>query len=138
MSDQYSATLPKHLREKPLVLVVDDNYDNVAFACGSLDIFGYEYLMAMNGKAAIEMAMENLPDLILLDIVMPEMSGITVAQTLKNNPVTKHIHLIAITGLTHPKHKEEILIAGCDDYLCKPYFIEDLESKVGRVLSCVI
>ncbi len=118
-----------------VVLVVDDNEDNLILATSSLELMGIKHLVAMNGDAAIDMAKDKLPDLILLDIVMPEANGIKVTQTLKNNSLTKHIPIIAVTGLSYPHQTKEILDAGCNDYICKPYLIDDLEEKVAYFLN---
>ena len=128
-------SLQKPARDMPLVLVVDDNEDNVLFACGSLDLLNFQYVVARDGQTAIDIAKDKLPDLILLDVVMPGMDGITVMQTLKCNSRTNHIPIIAVTGLAFSAQKKMILKGGCDDYLCKPYLIEELEQKLGLFLD---
>ena len=85
--------------------------------------------------SSIDIAMDRLPDLILLDIVMPDIDGITISRMLKNHPRTSHIPIVAVTGLACQHYKEEILDAGCDDYICKPYLIEDFESMVASFLK---
>jgi len=126
--------LKKPVQDVPLILIVDDNEDNILFASGSLQILNLPCIVADSGKKAIEMAINELPDLILLDIVMPDLSGIMVTETLRNNPQTAHIPIIAVTGLTYPIQRQEIMNAGCDDYLPKPYLIEELADK----LSCFV
>lgn len=117
------------------MLVVDDNEDNILLACSFLELLSCQHLTAENGKIAMDMAMDKLPDLILLDIVMPETDGITVTQTLKQNSLTNHIPIIAVTGLSFLHQKKQILDSGCDDYICKPYLIEELERKLVRLLN---
>ena len=65
---------------------------------------------------------------------MPEVDGITTTRLLKANPLTSHIPVVAVTGLTLPQHRSAIKEAGCDDYISKPFLIEALEAKVVRHL----
>lgn len=132
MLNQSDAFKRTPLRNTPLVLVVDDHEDNVIFATGSLELLNLEYIVAHNGKSAAQMALKELPDLILLDVVMPQMDGITVTQILKQNPVTRDIPIVAVTGLVYKSQREQIIKAGFDDYLSKPYLIEELSSKLDR------
>lgn len=124
----------KSVRNAPLILIVDDNEDNILFASSSLQLLKFPCIVANSGAKAIEIATNKLPDLILLDIVMPNVSGIEVTEVLKNNPKTARIPIVAVTGLTYPIQLQQISEAGCDDYLCKPYAIEELADK----LSCFI
>lgn len=125
----------KPSRSVPLALVIDDNEDNVLFACGSLELLNFRCIVASSGASAIDLAKDKLPDLILMDIVMPEMDGISVTQSLKNNPLTNHIPVIAVTGLALSAQREQIMTGGCDDYLCKPYMIEELSEKIANFLD---
>ena len=119
----------------PLVLVVDDNEDNILYACGSLELSHCRHVVAGDGRAALDLAKDKLPDLILMDIVMPKVDGISLTRKLKSHPRTSHIPVIAVTGLAFNHQKEQILNAGFDDYLCKPYLIEDLENKLTLFLN---
>ena len=136
MLNQSYAIRQRIHRKSPLVLVVDDNEDNIIFTCGSLKLLKYQYLAASSGKTAFDIAVDKLPDLILLDIVMPGMSGIELTQRLKRNPLTNHIPIIAVTGLSYPHQKQQVMDAGCDDYLVKPYLIEKLENKLSNFRRC--
>ena len=91
MLSQYCASKRTPLRNTPLALVVDDNEDNAMFAMGSLHLLNFECIVAHSGNAATQMAIAKLPDVILLDVVMPEMNGIAVVQTLKQNSLTRNI-----------------------------------------------
>jgi len=125
----------KLIRKEPLVLVIEDNEDNLFYATAILELSHYRFLKAKNGRIGIDIAMDKLPDLILLDIVMPEVDGIEVIETLRRNPLTNHIHMIALTGLTYPQDVETIMDAGCDEYLHKPFMIEELEEKLNLFLQ---
>ena len=135
MSIKFHPLLQKKVRKFPLVLVVDDNQDNLILAGATLDLMGIKPLIVRDGNTAIDIAIDRLPDLILLDIVMPDIDGITISRMLKKHPRTNHIPIVAVTGLTCEHHKEEIRGAGCDDYICKPYLIEDFESMVASFLK---
>ena len=123
------------LQLNPLVLVVDDNEDNILYACSSLELSNCQPIVAENGQTALNLAIDKLPDLILMDIVMPKVDGISLTRMLKSHLRTSHIPVIAVTGLAFPHQKEQILNAGFDDYLCKPYLIEDLENKLTFFLE---
>ena len=123
-------------RITPLVLVVDDDADNLVFISQVLDILNLKHLATNKAKNALDLAMDKRPDLILLDMVMPELDGIQTTRLLKTNLLTNHIPIIAVTGLTLPKHKSAIKDAGCDDYISKPFLIDNLETKIIKHLYC--
>lgn len=125
----------KSSRDVPLVLIVDDDLDNIMFVGYVLDILGIEHLFAEDGESALNLAINRIPDLILLDMVMPEINGMEVTRLLKHNPLTAGIPIIAVTGLTLPQHRFAIKQAGCDDYISKPLLIEELEAKIANCLS---
>ena len=130
MSCNSNTLLSRSLRTLPLVLVVDDDRDNLVLIAHVLDILNLKHLAVSEAKNALDIAMDKQPDLILLDMVMPELDGMQITRLLKANPLTAHIPVIAVTGLTLPKHKSAIEDAGCDDYISKPFFIEELETKI--------
>jgi len=123
------------IRKEPLVLVVEDNEDNLFYATSILKLSNYQFLKASNGRIGIDTAMDKLPDLILLDIVMPKVNGVELIETLRCNPLTNHIYIIALTGLTLPRDITRIMDAGCDQYLHKPFTIEQLEEKLNLFLK---
>jgi len=135
MPSQFSTFLSKQRKETPLILIVDDNEDNILFASSALQLLNFDCIVANGGKKAIEIAKDELPDLILLDIIMPNISGIEVTRILKHNPQTAHIPIVAVTGLTYPIQLQKIVDAGCNDYLCKPYLIKDLAEKLSNLIG---
>lgn len=135
MLNNLRAKPQKIIRTEPLILVVEDNPDNLFYATAILELSHYQFLKACNGRIALDLAKDRLPDLILLDIVMPEVDGIEVIETLKRNPLTNHIYIIATTGLTYPKDVQTIMDAGCDEYLHKPFAIKQLEAKLNLFLE---
>ena len=121
----------------PLILAVEDNCDNQLLLEYALAMFGWRYLIADRALVAIALAKERQPDLILLDIVLPQISGLHIAQMLKNHYQTKNIPLIAVTGLTKDSDKELIFAAGFNDYVSKPFVLEELQRAIARNLRPV-
>lgn len=103
-----------------LVLIVDDVPDNLAVLHDALDESGYTVLVALSGAAALQRATQALPDIVLLDAMMPGMDGFEVARQLKANPQTAHIPIIFMTGLTETEYLVAALDAGGVDYVTKP------------------
>lgn len=103
-----------------VVLIVDDVPDNLAVLHDALDESGYTVLVATHGEAALQRAAQVLPDIVLLDAMMPGMDGFEVARRLKANPQTAHIPIIFMTGLTETEYLVAALEAGGVDYVTKP------------------
>jgi DNA-binding response OmpR family regulator/DNA-binding CsgD family transcriptional regulator len=103
-----------------VVLVVDDVPDNLSMLHDALDESGYTVLVALSGEAALQRAAQALPDIVLLDAMMPQMDGFEVARRLKAMPETSHIPIIFMTGLTETEHLVAALEAGGVDYVTKP------------------
>lgn len=122
----------------PLILVVEDDPDNICLMSYILRSLNVKYIVAKDGKSALDLARDKLPDLILLDVVLPEINGIELASLLKKNPFTASIPIIAVTGLTQPEHKAKIEQAGCESYISKPFVISDLETKIINFLQLAL
>jgi DNA-binding response OmpR family regulator/DNA-binding CsgD family transcriptional regulator len=103
-----------------VVLIVDDVPDNLSVLHDALDESGYTVLVATGGEAALQRAAQALPDIVLLDAMMPGMDGFEVAKRLKASPATAHIPIIFMTGLTETEHLVAALAAGGVDYVTKP------------------
>jgi DNA-binding response OmpR family regulator/DNA-binding CsgD family transcriptional regulator len=108
------------LQRGDLVLIVDDVPDNLGMLHDALDESGYTVLVATNGEAALQRATQALPDIILLDAMMPGMDGFEVARRLKAAAATAHIPIVFMTGLTETEHLVAALEAGGVDYVTKP------------------
>lgn len=133
--EEFSGSVEISLK-KPLILVLEDDEDNLLLISHILSSLECRYLMANNGKDFLELVRSSLPDLILLDIVLSEkMDGIELIRILKEDNFTSSIPIIAVTGLTSEKDKKQIKQSGCNDYLCKPFLIEELEAKIDRFLK---
>jgi DNA-binding response OmpR family regulator/DNA-binding CsgD family transcriptional regulator len=114
-----------------LVLVVDDVPDNLALLHDALDESGYTVLVATSGEAALQRAAQALPDIVLLDAMMPGLDGFEVARRLKADPRTAHIPIIFMTGLTETEHLVAALEAGGVDYVTKPIKPKEVLARMG-------
>jgi two-component system cell cycle response regulator len=117
------------------ILVVDDLPENVFMLQDRLVKEGHEVILAYDGKAAIEKALNELPDLILLDVMMPEISGIDVCQTLTTNPATSSIPIILVTAKSSAEDTKAGLEAGAFDYIKKPFNRVELIARVNSALK---
>jgi len=122
---------------QPLILAVDDDEDNLLLLTEVLKPLECSFITATQGQAAINLAQDHQPSLILLDVMLPDLSGIEVVHQLKHNPQTMRIPVIAVTALAREEDREHLLLAGCDDYVSKPYMIDELEAIIRRYLRSV-
>ena len=118
MNNRLDQTLAR--ADNDVVLIVDDVPDNLSVLHDALDESGYTVLVATHGEAALQRAAQALPDIVLLDAVMPGMDGFEVARRLKYSPETAHIPIIFMTGLTETEHVVAAFAAGGVDYVTKP------------------
>ena len=116
---------------KGRILVVEDNIDNYELVRFMLERAGYEVFLAMNGRDGVAAARVQKPDLILMDLTMPEMDGWLATERLKADENTKSIPLYALSAHTLPGERKRALEAGCDGYVSKPIhmagFLEVIE-----------
>lgn len=125
----------KQSSRSPLILVVEDHDDSLLLLSYALELLGCKYICQNDSKTTLLVAKEYQPDLILLDILLPGLNGIQIVQHLKSEPLTLHIPVVAVTALAGKEQKQRILHAGFNDYLSKPYMLEDLEAVVCRFLD---
>ena len=112
------------------ILIVDDIPENLSLLHESLDQAGYQVLVATNGFTAIEIAHRSQPDMILLDGSMPEIDGFETCSQLKASPMTAHIPVIFMTGLTETEHIVKGFQVGGVDYVTKPLNIDEVQVRV--------
>jgi CheY-like chemotaxis protein len=117
------------------ILAVDDDDDNLLLITQVLSRRDRLLLTAQNGETALALAQTYRPHLILLDILLPDLSGFDVVHHLRQNAETASIPIIAVTALARAEDRQKLLQAGCNDCVSKPYLLEDLELAVDRCLS---
>jgi diguanylate cyclase (GGDEF)-like protein len=120
--------------ESARILIVDDHEDNVELLRARLESWGFETLSARDGAEALSMIESSLPDLVLLDVMMPKVDGMEVARRVKNNPDLPFIPIIMQTALDSTENKVEGLEAGADDYITKPIDFPELKARVNSML----
>jgi CheY-like chemotaxis protein len=119
----------------PKILIADDNAANIELLDTYLAEFGYEIETAADGAETMEKVASFKPELILLDIMMPKMSGFEVCDKIKSNPATKDIMILMVTALSELGDIERAVNAGCDDYLSKPVKRYELLKRVANLLK---
>ena len=119
------------------ILYVEDNTDNMTLVKRALEARGYEFLWAQNGTSGVEMAEVLQPDVILLDINLPDIDGYEVARRLRNSGKNYlvYVPIIAVTANALRGDAEKALAAGCDVYMAKPINIRELWARVEGFLS---
>jgi len=119
---------------KRKILIVEDIPGLIHILQLEVQRLGYETILASNGEEAVELALAQLPNLIMMDIMMPEMDGLEAARRIRENPQTRTIPIIAVTALSSRKDKKKCLDSGCDDYLSKPFTASQLSSSISKLL----
>ena len=116
------------------ILVVDDDPDILQFVRLNLELDGFEVDLAGGGREALERASEAPPDLMLLDVMMPEIDGLSVLRRLRSDPGTSSIPVIVLTARSLAEDRVKGLDLGADDYITKPFDLEELIARVRTVL----
>lgn len=117
------------------ILVVEDNQIGLILLNQLLKAHGYEILQTPEGWEAIDLARNKQPDLILMDIRLPDISGLDVTRLLKQDDQTKAIPIIAVTAFAMPGDEERALEAGCAAYIAKPIILDNLLRAIESILS---
>ena len=120
---------------KKRILVVEDTEDNRQILRDLLTAAGYDILEAGDGATGVAMAVEQLPDLILMDIQLPVIDGYEATRRIKANPATRHIPIVAVTSYALVGDEAKTRAAGCDGYVAKPYSPRNLLAKVREFLA---
>lgn len=116
------------------ILVVEDELTNREVAEVILESQGYDVLVASNGQEAIEMAHRTMPDLIVMDILMPILDGLSATRELKTDPATARIPILVVTAKASNSDRDAAEAAGCDGFLAKPYRNKALLEAVRQLL----
>jgi len=122
-------------RNAPLVLVADDEEDIRALVAFRLKRAGYEVITAADGEEALLLATTRLPDLVVLDMMMPKATGLEVTRSLREHDATKDIPVILLTARAQEGDVVRGFGAGADDYVKKPFSPQDLQARVQALLE---
>lgn len=117
------------------ILLIEDNEMNLEMLTRRLQRRGYEVVVAMNGQTGVEVALQERPDLILMDMSLPVMDGWEATRILKANELVQHIPVIALTAHAIAGDREKALEAGCDEYESKPVKFPRLMAKIEQFLN---
>jgi len=116
------------------ILIVEDNSQNMRLIEMTLRAKGYALLKASDGEEALDVAVRERPDLIIMDIELPKMSGLEVTTKLRSTAVFSHVPIVAITAYAMKGDKEKAIEAGCDAYLSKPINTRELPEVIAQML----
>lgn len=128
-------TEPRPAKSAATVLVVDDNPINLKLVSDLLAFEGYRVLKADDGEKAAVSVQEDPPDLILLDVDLPGIDGLTLTKRLKSDPPTADIIIVALTAFAMKADRQRAVAAGCDAYVTKPINTRELPVQVAELLQ---
>ncbi|SFV30786.1 two-component system, cell cycle response regulator DivK [Devosia crocina] len=117
------------------VMIVEDNELNMKLFNDLLESRGYRVIQTRNGLEALDLARAHMPDLILMDIQLPEVSGLVVTKWLKDDEQLAHIPVIAVTAFAMKGDEERILQGGCEGYISKPISVSHFLETIARYIG---
>ncbi|MEM7714705.1 MAG: response regulator [Cyanobacteria bacterium P01_A01_bin.68] len=117
-------------QQQPLVLAVEDNEDNLLLISYVVESLGYRLLGETSGVSTLQIVKQYQPNLILMDIMLPDVNGIDIFYQLQQDPLTSSIPVVAMTALAMAQEQKQIQKAGFHGYIIKPYMLEDLEHMI--------
>lgn len=123
--------------DSPVVLIVEDHDDTREMLQLLLQAFGCRVIPAHDGEEAMSLAEKSLPDLILMDMRMPHLDGLSVTRLIRSHPTLNEIPIIAVTGMVNPQFRIDVLKAGCNDCLYKPIDFDRLEELIKTLTPSV-
>jgi CheY-like chemotaxis protein len=119
------------------ILIVDDNPTNLKLASDVLECAGFEVFTAEDAENALWVIQQAMPDMVLMDIALPGMDGLTLTRQLKSEPATRDIRIIALTAFAMKGDEQKAREAGCDGYITKPIDTRNLPGQVTQYLKPV-
>ena len=123
------------MNEKPTILLVDDEQKVLDLITFRLQLLGYRVITAQNGEDALSLTETHGPDLIILDVAMPGLDGVTVCSRLKKSETSRGIPILMLTARSEAEDVNKAMTAGADDYVVKPYDPTVLQMKIRRHLG---
>jgi len=120
--------------DRPRILLAEDNADLRAYVRDELSD-EFQVLVAAHGRSGLELALSEIPDLVLSDVMMPEMDGLELCRRLKSDDLTNHVPVILLTAKAEATHRREGLETGADDYVAKPFDVEELRIRIRNLIA---
>ena len=117
------------------ILYIEDFQDNITYVEKVVTARGHEFLSAMNAETGLELAVQSKPDVILLDLGLPDADGQTLSVWLKGDPSLSKIPIIVLTAWTEEVARQTVEAYGLNGYLCKPFSLSDLTDKIDSALG---
>ena len=117
------------------ILVVDDNDMNLTLLSKILELEGYQVTTALNGMEAIRLAEQQMPDLTILDVMMPDMNGYELCRKMRQPPFDKKIPIVMLTAMIGDKDRQEALDAGANDVWNKPFDMDLFKRRIGELIK---
>jgi two-component system alkaline phosphatase synthesis response regulator PhoP len=111
-------------------LIVEDHTDLLEMLSWQMELMGFSVITANNGREGVKKAMEEVPHLILMDIMMPGLDGLEATRMIRSNPETKDTLIMASTVLYKESELKSCIEAGCNDYIVKPFTLQELQEKI--------
>jgi len=118
----------------PTILVVEDFEDNRFMMRRLLEMSGYRVLEAVNGEEAVHLACRELPELILMDLSLPQLDGLAATRRIRQHPELRNVPIVAVSAHDTADFHADALAAGCNDYVTKPIDFDQLEALLNRLL----
>jgi CheY-like chemotaxis protein len=119
------------------ILVVDDNDMNLTLLSKILELEGYQVTTALNGTEAIRLAELQMPDLAILDVMMPDMDGYELCRKMRQPPFNNYIPIVMLTAMSGDKDRQEALDAGANDVWNKPFDMDLFRRRIGELIKKV-
>ncbi len=120
---------------KKKILIVDNDLNLCHAVQTHLELLGYDSILAVNGKEAVDLATSQVPDLILMDLTMPVMDGLQATRLIREHPNTQATPIIAMTARVTSENKIKCLQSGCDGHIAKPFTSKQLASIIKKLLK---
>ena len=117
------------------ILIVDDDLDLCYILQTVFTRLGYDSVLAVNGREAVDLATSQLPDLILMDIMLPVMDGLQATRLIRENSNTHSTPILAMTARVSIEDKKECFRSGCDEFIAKPFTVKELTSFMEKLLQ---
>ena len=125
--------IESHYKTKPIILIVDDTLTGRRAIVSALDEREYELSLASNGTEALSLATKLEPDVILLDVMMPDLNGYDVCRHIRSNPSLSEVPILMVTSLTEREERLKGIALGADDFISKPFDAVELNARVRTI-----